>query len=402
MYQYQAYTLDKKLVEGVIDAASEAMAEEYLLKAGYNHVLTLKKTAPSFRLSQLLRWSRRAKKTDIIELFQQLATLIESRMPVVQALSLLAEQTPRAELKEVINKLGQKLSGGSSLSRALTWFPELVSAHYCEVIRVSEETGNIPLGLRLVAGYMEKENAVTKNLTRTLSYPAFLVAMATIVISVIAMVALPSLTNLFTTLGATLPLPTRILIAVTSFVSHDKYYLLLGLAALIMSIIYYFKSAPGKQWFDRTSLKLPVIGPIVILRNICRFCRNTAMLQEAGLTLPQSLNSVLGVIDNGVIKAAVKEIRQELIKGKGLAQPMAGNPLFPKLLVDMVYIGEKTGTLQSSFTTMAEFYEKKLDQKLQRLLAMVEPASIIIVGLIIAFIGLSIITPIYSIYRTLH
>ncbi|MGD0795150.1 MAG: type II secretion system F family protein [Dehalococcoidales bacterium] len=402
MYQYQAYTLDKKLVEGTIDASSEDMAEEYLRRAGYHHVLTLKKTTPPFRFTRLFRWSHRVNKTDIIELFQQLATLIDSRMPVVQALSLLAEQSPQAELKEIINKLGQKLSGGSSLSQALSWYPRLVPAHYREVIRVSEQTGNIPLGLRLVAGYIEKETAVTKNLSRTLSYPAFLVVMATIVISVIAIVALPSLTNLFTSLGATLPLATRILIGLTSFVSHDKYYLVLGLAALVLSVIYYVKSATGKRWLDKTSLKLPVIGPVVVLRNICRFCRNTAMLQEAGLTLPQSLNSVLGVIDNGIIKGALEEIRQNLIKGKGLSQPMAENPVFPKLLVDMVYIGEKTGTLQSSFSTMADFYEKKLDQKLQRLLAMVEPASIIIVGLIISFIGLSIITPIYSIYRTLH
>lgn len=402
MYQYKAYTLDKKLVEGSIDASSEDVAEEYLLKAGYHHVLTLKETRPSFHVLQLFRWKRRANKTDIIELFQQLATLIESRMPVTQALGLLAEQAPHAALKEIINKLGQKLSGGNSLSQALSWYPQLIPAHYREVIKVSEQTGNIPLGLRLVAGYMEKEAAVSKNLTRTLSYPAFLVAMATIVISVIAVVALPSLTNLFSSLGATLPLPTRILIALTNFVSHYKLYLLLGLASLILLITWYVKSVPGKQWLDKTLLQLPVIGSIVVLRNICRFCRNTAMLQEAGLTLPQSLNSVLGVIDNGIIKDALQELRQNLIKGKGLSQPMAENRIFPKLLVDMVYIGEKTGTLQSSFATMADFYEKKLDQKLQKLLAMVEPASIIVVGLIIAFIGLSIITPIYSIYHTLH
>ncbi len=125
------------------------------------------------------------------------------------------------------------------------------------------------------------------------------------------------------------------------------------------------------------------------------------MLLEAGLTLPQSLNSVLGVIDNVVIKNALADIRQDLIKGKGLSQPMAAFRIFPRLLVDMVHIGEKTDTLQASFATMADFYEKRLDQRMQRLLAMVEPASIIIVGLIISLIGLAIITPIYSIYRTL-
>jgi type IV pilus assembly protein PilC len=401
MYQYKAYTLDKKIVEGTIDASSEDMAEAYLLKAGYHHVLTLQKTRPAFNFERAFPWLHRVNRADIIELFQQLATLVESRMPVTQALWLLAEQSPRAALKDVINKLGREISGGTSFSQALSAYPQFVPAHYREVIKVSEQTGNIPLGLRLVAGYMEKETAMSKNLTRTLSYPAFLITMAVIVIIVIATVALPSLTNLFDSMGATLPLATKILIAVSGFLTNYALYLAAGLAGLAILITLHIKSAAGKQLMDKVLLKLPVIGPIVVLRNICRFCRNTAMLLEAGLTIPQSLNSVLGVIDNGIIKLALIDVRQDLIKGKGISQPMAGNRLFPRLLVDMVHIGEKTDTLQSSFATMADFYEKKLDQRLQKLLAMVEPVSIFIVGLIISFIGLAIITPIYSIYRTL-
>jgi type IV pilus assembly protein PilC len=402
MYQYKAYTPDKKIVEGTIDASSQDMAEACLRKAGYNRVLTLKKTRPSFRLEQLLQRSSRVNRADIIELFQQLATLIDSRMPVTQALWLLAEQAPRAALKDAVNKLGREISGGKSFSQALAWYPRLVPAHYREVIRVSEQTGNLPLGLRLVAGYMEKELSLSKNLTRTLSYPAFLISMAAVVITVIATVALPSLTKLFDSLGAGLPLPTRMLIAISGFFSDYKYYLVAMLAGLVLIIVWYLKSPAGKQQLDRMLLNLPVFGHIVILRNICRFCRNTAMLLEAGLTLPQSLNSVAGVIDNGIIKNGLNEIRQDLIKGKGLSQPMADNRLFPRLLVDMIHIGEKTGTLQSSFTTMADFYEKKLDQRIQRLLAMVEPASIFFVGLIIALIGVAIVTPIYSIYQTLN
>jgi type IV pilus assembly protein PilC len=401
MYQYKAYTLDKKIIEGTIDASSEDMAEEYLLKAGYHHVLTLKKTRPPFNLDRVMPWLHRVNRTDIIELFQQLATLVESRMPVVQALWLLAEQSPRAALKSVINRLGRELSGGASFSRALAAYPQLVPDHYREVIRVSEQTGDIPAGLRLVAGYMEKEASMSKKLTRTLSYPAFLVTMATIVIIIIATVALPSLTNLFDSLGASLPLATRILVAVSNFLTHYALYLAAGLAALALLITWYVKSASGKQLIDKILLKLPIVGPVIILRNICRFCRNSAMLLQAGLTIPQSLNSVLGVIDNWIIKLALADIRQDLIKGKGISQPMAGNRLFPRLLVDMILIGEKTDTLQSSFATMADFYEKKLDQTTQRLLAMVEPVSIFVVGLIISFIGLAIITPIYSIYRTL-
>jgi type IV pilus assembly protein PilC len=401
MYQYKAYTLDKKIVEGTIDASNEDLAEEYLFKAGYHHVLTLKKTRSSFNPERVFPWLHSVNKTDIIELFQQLATLVESRMPVVQALWLLGEQAPRTALKDVINKLGRELTGGASFSQTLSSYTKLVPPHYQEVIRVSEQTGNIPAGLRLVAGYMEKEMATSKYLTRTLSYPAFLATMATIVIAVIATVALPSLTNLFDSLGATLPLTTRILVAVSSFLTNYSLYLAAGLASLAMLIVWYVKSPSGKQLLDKMSLRLPVIGPVIILRNVCRFCRNTAMLLEAGLTVPQSINSVLGVIDNWVIKMALTDVRQDLIKGKSLSQPMSGNRLFPKLLVDMVHIGEKTDTLQSSFSTMADFYGKKLDQTIQRMLAMVEPISIFIVGFIIAFIGLAIITPIYSIYRTM-
>jgi type IV pilus assembly protein PilC len=401
MYQYKAYTLDKKIIEGTIDASSDDVAEEYLRQAGYHHILTLKKARHSFNLDQAFPLLHRVNRTDIIELLQQLATLVESRMPVVQALWLLAEQAPQAAMKDVINKLGKELTGGASFSNALSAFPQFIPAHYCEVIRVSEQSGNIPRGLRLVAGYMEKETAMSKNLTRTLAYPAFLATMATIVIVIIATVALPSLSNLFNSFGATLPLATRLLMAISRFLTHYALYLAAGLAGLAIVVTWYIKSASGKQFMDKISLKLPVIGPVVLLRNICRFCRNTAMLLEAGLTVPQSLNSVLGVIDNYVIKLALTDVRQDLIKGKGLSQPMARTVLFPRLLVDMVHIGEKTDTLQSSFATMADFYEKKLDQKIQRLLAMVEPISIFIVGLIIAFIGLAIITPIYSIYRAL-
>jgi type IV pilus assembly protein PilC len=322
-------------------------------------------------------------------------------MPVVQALGLLAEQSPRAALTNIINTLGKELSGGASFSQALSAYPQLVPAHYREVIRVSEQTGNIPLGLRLVAGYIEKETAMSKNFTRTLSYPAFLVSMAVVVIFVIATVALPSLTNLFNSMGATLPLATKILMAVSAFLSNYALYLVGGLAGLAILIIWYVKTSAGKQFIDKTSMKVPLIGPIVVLRNICRFCRNTAMLLEAGLTVPQSLNSVHGVIDNGIIKSALIDVYQDLIKGKGLSQPMARYRVFPKLLVDMIHIGEKTDTLQPSFATMADFFEKKLDQRIQKLLAMVEPVSIFIVGLLISFIGLAIITPIYSIYRTL-
>ena len=400
MYQYKVYTTDKQVVEGIIDASNEDMAEERLLAAGYHQILTLRKTLPSFSFGSIFSRLRHVKKPDIIDFFNQLATLIDSHMPFIQALSLLAEQAPKAGLRDIISKLGQEVAGGTPFSEALAQYPRLISSHYCQVIKVSEKSGDLPRGLRLVAGYMEKEATTTNHIRRMLSYPAFLGFMAVIVIMVIATVAVPSLIKLFNSLGVDLPLATRALIAVASFITSYKFHVLVGLIVIVVAVMLLKKQPGVKRFIDSSTLKLPVIGGIVIMRNICRFCRSSALLIEAGLTLPQALSAIIGTIDSDVIKQILAEIRQEVIKGKTLSQPMAKTGIFPRLLVDMVSIGEKSGTLQSSFATMADYYEKRLDMKVQRLLAMIEPASIIIVGLVIALIGIAIITPMYSIYQT--
>jgi type IV pilus assembly protein PilC len=402
MYQYKAYTNDKRIVEGTIDASNEDMAEERLLEAGYHQILTLKKTLPPVSFKGIFTHFRSVNKPDIIDFFSQLATLIDSRMPFVQALGLLAEQAPKATLKNIINKLGQEVAGGTAFSQALTRYPRLISSHYCQVIKVSEKSGKLTGGLRLVASYMEKETTTSNHIKRMLSYPAFLGFMAIIVIIIVATVAVPSLVQLFKSLDVNLPLATRMLIAIASFITSYKLHVLAGLIVLVIAGLL-LKRQPGvKRFIDATSLKLPVIGKIIIMRNVCRFCRSSAMLIEAGLTLPQALNAIIGTIDSNIIKQILMEIRQEIIKGKGLSQPMAKAKIFPRLLVDMVSIGEKTGTLQSSFATMADYYEKRLDMRVQRLLGMIEPASIIIVGLIISLIGIAIITPLYSIYQTVQ
>jgi type IV pilus assembly protein PilC len=399
MYQYKAYTLDKEIVQGTIDAPNESSAEELLHGAGYHQILTLNKKPSSFSFEKFFPRSSRVKKSDIIDFFQQLATLLDSQMPFIQALWLLAEQTTSPALKGVIHQLGQDVAAGAPFSLALAKYPKLLSSHYCQVIKVSEKSGELPRGLRLVAGYMDKETTLTSHIRRTLSYPAFLGGMAVIVIMIIATVAVPSLTKLFNSLGMNLPVITKMLIAAANFIMAYKFHLLVGIIAIVVGVLLLKKQLGFKKFMDALVLKLPIIGNIAIMRNVCRFCRSNAMLIEAGLTLPQALIAIIGTIDSHIIRAALVEIRQDIIKGKGLSQPMQKSGFFPRLLVDVVAIGERTGTLQNSFSTMADYYEKRLDMRVQRLLSMIEPASIILAGLVIGFIGVAIIMPLYSIYQ---
>jgi type IV pilus assembly protein PilC len=401
MYQYKAYTLDRQIIEGVIDASSEDLAEERLREAGYDHILTLKKSSAGFSLERLIPQLFTIQKADIVDFFGQLATLIDARVPFVQALWILSEQTKRVALKDMINKLGRQVSSGVPFSRALAQYPKLISSQYCQVISVSEDSGDLPRGLRLVAGYMEKELSTSGNVKRMLSYPAFLGMMSVMVIIMVAFIAMPSLIKLFSTLQVGLPLTTRIFIGLANFITAYVYQVVLGIGVLILFFLWLQKVPALKKVTDRLFLKLPVVGSLIITRNLCRFCRTGSMLVEAGLTLPQTLNAIIGIIDNTVIHRTLTGIRQDIIKGKPLSRELAKSPLFPRLLVDVIAIGEKTGTMQASLTSMADYYEKRLDLKVKKLMGLVEPASILIVGLIIAFIGVAIMQPMYSIYQGL-
>ena len=401
-YQFTAYTLDKKIVKGIIDAASETMAEEALYQAGYNRILSLREVTPGLSLEKLMPSLFGVRTQDVINFSQQLATLIESGVTILTALQLLEEQTPRATFKRVIAGLVKELKGGSSFSQALSKYPKAFSYTYCQIIKASEQAGNLEVGLRQIAGYMEKQVATMGKVRRALAYPALVLLMAIGVFVLLIIVTLPPLVGLFNSLGVELPWTTRMLIATADFFINYKLHLLGGLLILIILIVGYTRLPVGKLTMDRLMLKIPVIGTINIQRNMSHFCQTTAILLRAGLLLPQIMNIVIQTIGNRIIRQALAEVREKLVQGQGLSQPMAAIDLFPRLAVEMVVVGEKTGNLESTLGTVADFYEQSVDRRMNTLTSMIEPALTVVVGVVVIFIALSVITPLYSILRSIH
>ena len=398
-YQYRAYTLDRRVVQGTVDAASESLAEEALYQAGYHRVLKLREVSPGLKLSRWLPSLFGVKSPDVIDFLRQLAALLGSGIPILTALQLLGEQAPSVALKKVIAGLVKKLQEGSSFSQALTKYPQAFPDAYCQVIRASELTGNLEFSLRQVADYMEKETAATKKARRALVYPAFVLLLAVGVLVMLTVIALPPLVQLFAELGGQLPWTTELVLVFGSFLINYKFYILGALAALVILIIVYLRQPAGKLAMDRLMLKIPVIGIISIQRSMCRFCQTTSMLFRAGLPLPQIMNVVAGTIRNVVIRQALQKVRVKLVQGQGLSQPMAACPVFPQLLVEMVVVGETTGNLDTTLDTMAGIYEQRVEQRVQALISMIEPALIVVVALVVAFIAVSMIMPLYSILR---
>jgi len=402
MYQFTAYTLDKKIVQGSIDAASENMAEEALYQAGYQRVLSLKEMRPRLSLETIFPSFFGVKTQDVIDFSNQLATLIESGVSILTALELLREQAPREAFRKVIAGLVEELQGGESFSQALSNYPEAFSYTYYQVVKASEQAGNLETGLRQVATYMEKRSATTGKVKRALVYPVMVLLMAIGVFVLLITVALPPLIGLFDSMGAELPWATTMLIATADFVINYKFHLLWGAFILITAIVVYLRLPAGKLAMDRLKLKMPLIGSINIEHNVCHFCQITSMLLKAGLPLPQVMDIAMQTSGNRIIRQALNDVREKLLQGQGWSKPMAQSELFPKLLTEMVAVGEKTGTIDSTLATLANYYEERVEQKINTLVSMIEPFLTVVIGLVVAFIALSLITPLYSILRTIQ
>ena len=401
MYQFTAYTIDKKIVQGSIDATSENMAEEALYQAGYQRVLSLKEVRPRLSLESIFPTFFGVKTQDVIDFSQQLATLTESGVTILTALELLREQAPREALRKVIAGLVEELQGGSSFSQALGKYPEVFSPTYCQVVKASEQAGNLEEGLRQVARYMGKRATTTSRVRRALAYPAMVLLMAIGVFALLITVALPPLIGLFESLGAELPLATTMLIAVADFFISYKFHLLWGALILVILTVVYIRLPAGKLTMDRLKLKIPLIGSIAVEHNMCHFCQITSMLLKAGLPLPQVMDIAIQTSGNRIIRQALSDVRDKLLQGQGWSQPMAENELFPQLMVEMVAVGEKTGTMDSTLATLADYYEERVDQRINTLVSMIEPILTVVIGLVVAFIALSLITPLYSILRSI-
>jgi type IV pilus assembly protein PilC len=401
-FKYLAYTIDKKIVEGKVEAATENLAEATLYHAGFQNILSLEEVKPGLGIEKLIPSLFGVKAQDIIDTSNQLATLVRSGITLVTALRLLEGQTRKVSLKKVIRGLIEEIQGGNALSQALSHYPQAFSNTYCQIIKASEQAGTLEAGLRQAAVYMEKRLQSNQKVKRAMAYPAFVLMMAVGVTILLVTVALPPLINLFKSLGVDLPWMTKLLVTVTDFLLHNSIYVLAGVVIIILGIVWMLRFPSVKLARDRFILKIPLLGATIRERSMELFCQTGSLLLQAGLRLPQVLDIVIQTNRNRVLHQAFRNVRERLVQGEGLSQPMAENNLFPPLLVEMVVVGEKTGAMDSTLATLADFYERKVDGRINTLISLIEPVLTVIIGLVVIFIALSMITPLYSVLRSMH
>jgi type IV pilus assembly protein PilC len=357
---------------------------------------------PRASIEQLLPSLFGVKPRQIVETTNQLATLLQSGITLSSALKLIEGQATNKALKKVLNALVGEIQTGNTLSQGMSRYPQLFSNTYVQTIKASEQAGTLDIGLKQAATYMDKQSHANQKITRAMIYPVFVLLMAIGVTVLLTVVALPPLTSFFTSLHAQLPWTTNLLIGFSHFLSSYGLILLGVIVAIILVFIYSLRWPSVKLARDRFLLKIPIIGKLIVERSMGMFCQTTAMLLQAGLRLPQVFDNVIQTNRNLVIRDAFTKVRERLVQGEGLWQPMSENKLFPPLLVEMVMVGEKSGTMDATLGTLADFYAQEVDRKVDSLIAMIEPTMTIVIGLVVLFIALSMVTPLYSILGSVH
>lgn len=394
-YKYVAYDEQKRLIKGKMEVASATVAEQMLLRRGYQPV-TITEAITMPPIEEALPSLFKVKLKEVVMFSRQLATLIDAGISIVPALQLIQEQTGNRLLKKTINELLKDLRSGNSFSQALSRHEKIFSDLYCQLVAVGERTGNASDSLRQAALYMEKDDVMRKKIKKALTYPAIVAGVAVVVMAVLMTFVLPSLMEMFSNMNTELPITTRLLIDCTDFASTHALELFVGMGVVAGAGIMYVRRPSGRYKLDQLLLKAPVIGKANLMGEMARFSRTLALLVHAGLPLPEILQMAQQTSTNLVIKEALVQVRTELLQGEGLAAPMARNKLFPPLLVQMVSVGEESGRLESTLETVATSYEVEADETIGNMVSMIEPVMTIVLAIGVGFIALSVITPMYT------
>ena len=401
LYEYVAYTRQKKLLKGRIEAITEAAVEQALYDRGLAQVLKLTLARRRPTREELIPSLYAVKTQEVVDFLNQMATLVESGIPIFTALRLLQAQEVSRAFEKIVAAMVEDLRGGSSLSQAMQRYPQVFSHSHSQMVRASEQSGNLEFSLRQMARQIEKQAAIRAKVRRAAAYPAFVLVLAVGVTLVLMKLALPPLIGMFESFDAALPLPTRILIGANDFFSDYGLIVLGVLLAIVFGAVAYTRLPQGKLAWDGYMLRLPVIKTVVVQRAMFQFSLTTGMLLQAGVLLPQALETSAQSINNRVIRRSILELRDKLIQGQGLSQPMAQDSIFPRLLTEMVLIGEQTGTLDASLNTLATYYEQRVDQRINNLTSLVEPALTTVIGAVVVFIALAMILPLQSLMSQL-
>ncbi len=393
-YAYRALTLEGKKAKGRVDAESQYRAQGQLTEMHLTEVrLKEHKDLLHMELTK-----KKVKREEVMHFSRQLGAFVRAGVPIVDAVNVIAQEASNERFKSVLVEVSDALRGGETFTDAMATHADVFPRYYIDILHSAELTGSLDAVLDQLAEYIERDLEARRSITSALVYPAIVMVMALVTVAVLTGFVLPRFEDFFESFDAELPLPTRIMIGLGSFVGSYWWAILLSIVGGAAGIVLVLRTEGGKQKRDKALLKVAVIGSVVRFAILERFCRILAAMVKAGVPLPDAMAVATDTTANRVFRSALVGAREKMINGEGLAGPLDATGLFPGVARQMVRVGEETGTLDQQLETAAEFYGLELKYKLKKLTALFEPAIIVFVGLVVGFVAIAMVSAMYGIF----
>jgi type IV pilus assembly protein PilC len=398
-FKYKAMNQKGERIEGTYEAASKDAVLDMISTNNY-YPLKIEEIIEGTKLD----FSSFAKVNtkDIAVFCRQFYTMVDAGLSINNTLHILAEQLTNKKLRAALGKVEEEVRKGSTLSEAMKEqkyiFPELLVS----MIETGEISGNLDKIMLRMSNHFEKENKINNKVKSAMIYPIVLGIIAIVVVTVILVFVMPVFVGMFTSSGVELPMSTKILLGISNGIKNHFLAILVVVSLAVFFMRYYFKSDNGIVFANKLKLTLPILKGLNQKIVVSRFTRTLSTVLVSGIPLVQGLQVVSGVIGNKLVEDAIIKAREKVIRGEGLADPIKETNLFPPMLASMIRIGEESGSLDEILNKTADFYDEELDAAIVTFTSLLEPAMLVIMGVIVAFLIISIIQPMFGMYDTIQ
>jgi type IV pilus assembly protein PilC len=393
VFKYTALTADGQQVKSTVEGVSLAAAENDLLRQNFQ----IKSIKEKKGFSKIEVSPERVPRQEIMHFSRQIAAFVRTGIPIVDAVRVVEEGSDSKRFVAILGEVRESLEGGVPFSEALAPHSSVFPAYYLGILRSAELTGQLDVVLDQLAIYINRDMEARSRVKSALTYPLVVVAMSILTMLVMVGFVLPKFVDFFKDLDSELPLPTRMLLGFSDFMSTYWWAILLLILALIVGNMAVSRSEKGRVKRGQIMMSLPVIGIILQYSAVERFCRIIGAMMRAGVPLPDTMAAAIESTNNPVFQMHLRKARDEMLEGDGVAEPLARTDLFPSAAIQMIRVGEETGTLDQQIEAAANFYATETEFKVKRLTDLFEPAVVLFMGFVVGFVAVALISAMYGV-----
>lgn len=402
-YTYKAKKSTGEVVQGYIEAENRRLVINKLQKMQFFPIAVVEeKGGRGLQTEMSLKSLRRIGLKDVATFSRQLSDLLRAGLTLAKALDVLTRQTSNPKLLEVIKTVSSDVQGGSTFADALGHHPKAFNDLYCSMVRAGEVSGGLDAVMERLCSFLESEQEMRSKIITAMTYPAFMVVVCVLVISVLFTFVVPKFQSMFEDSGAVLPLSTQFLMGLSGFIRGWWWAILLGAVGLILLFRHYIKTETGRVQWDEFKLQLPLLGDLITKREVAKFARTLGTLLANGVNILRALDITEEVISNQILAKEVQQMSADIKEGERLSDRMAKSSLFPPIAVNMVAVGEETGELEKTLGSVAVSFENETERVIKTVTTLLEPLMIVVMAVVVGFIVFAMIMPIFQISQSIQ